>query len=194
MLLGMFTLETSYHHEEPTFGPTRCLYLGHYLGLAPQSDPINISFSSLHNRRRHLFILLPASFTFTSLLAYNADLRMLKRTCILAYRRYKKSKIPKTVPHPMLVPGRKHLGKPARFSSPNTPFCYTEHNRICASGENGTFMYRVPEMFALEQDKELLHMNFVTVVDLLRMITQSNGIMMSWVELGWVACGNLAPI
>lgn len=100
---------------------------------------------------------------------------MLKRTNTLAYRVFRKKTPPKGVPHPMLVPGRKHANKPARFASPKGAFCYTEHNRMCCAGENGTFMYRVPEMFTLEQNRELLFMHWVTVIDLLRMITQSAG-------------------
>ncbi len=37
-------------------------------------------------------------------------------------------------------------------------------------------MYKVPDMFMLDPDREVLRMKFVTVVDLLRMVTQSAGV------------------
>ena len=76
----------------------------------------------------------------------------------------------------MGLPGRKWRKNSARFASPRTPFCYTEYNRFCASGENGTFMYKVPEMFVLRQDGQHLHMDWNMTVDLLRLITQSAGV------------------
>jgi len=97
----------------------------------------------------------------------------MKRSLGLWYKLPKKKQPPATVPFPMLVTPRKHRGKPVRLSSPRTPFVYTEHNRLAVSGENGTFLYKVPDMFTLERDREVLHMRFAAIVDILRLVTKS---------------------
>eukprot|EP00993_Chasmostoma_nieuportense_P004345 NODE_5019_length_710_cov_6.607204_g4856_i0.p1 GENE.NODE_5019_length_710_cov_6.607204_g4856_i0~~NODE_5019_length_710_cov_6.607204_g4856_i0.p1 ORF type:complete len:229 (+),score=49.99 NODE_5019_length_710_cov_6.607204_g4856_i0:3-689(+) len=70
----------------------------------------------------------------------------------------------------LLTPKRKVKRQPIFLASPKTPFCYTEHNRIAVSGENGTLMYRTPPLFQIARDGDSISLDFVFLVELLRLI------------------------
>eukprot|EP00906_Rhabdomonas_costata_P006122 RCo009015 len=65
---------------------------------------------------------------------------------------------------------------PARISALETPFVYTEHNRIAVSGTNGTFAYKTPNLCRIRQSQDIVSMDVVTVVDMHRAFTRTSAL------------------